>query len=87
MAIIRGLVGPFEPKFHKNVGVYLDSSPDPQDRQCLIEFFRMLRSRACEGEYYICADFMLVYTCNHIITFTIDGRRVLEIKRGVIQSW
>jgi hypothetical protein len=81
--VVKGLIGPFDPMFHSTVGRYYRSSPTSQQAQCLQQFFAELRRRPVNVPYII-TEFLLVYTCGHVVTFSRDGRRVIDLAQGAV---
>jgi len=79
-------IGPFPNfRFDRKVGVYLSHSPRPADKECLREFFKDLRQGAVACAFDRTAGYLNIYTCNHVITFSSDGKIVLDIEPAIVQ--
>lgn len=77
--VVKGQIGPFDPIFHKTVGRYFRNSPTDQQKECLKQFFESLRRTQVDIPHLVRDGFLLVYACEHIITFSHDGTRVVDL--------
>lgn len=81
---VTGPIGPHDPKFAKEVAIYLSNSPSHAEKTCLKSFFADLRNRAIQI-FHVRGPFLLIYTCGHVITFTADGSKVIDLSPSIIQ--
>jgi hypothetical protein len=82
---VLGSIGPHDPLYSRKVGVYLHNSPTPEQKNCLRLFFAHLRNGAVTVRHTRADPFLLVYTCGHVVTFTVDGTRVVDLAPSTIQ--
>lgn len=83
--IATGPIGPYDPDFHKEVGRYFLNSPPPEQKTCLRLFFAELRIRPVMCPHRRGQEFLLVYTCGHVLTFSANGQKVVMVQPGIIQ--
>ena len=77
--VVKGPIGPFDPVFHKTVGRYFRNSPTEQQKECLKQFFESLRGAEVDIPHLYKDGYLLVYTCEHVITFSDDGKHVVDL--------
>lgn len=82
---VLGPIGPHDPLYSKRVAVYLHNSPTPEQKNCLRVFLANLRSGTVSVRHIRTDQFLLIYTCGHVVTLDVDGTRIIDLAPSTIQ--
>jgi len=75
-------IGPHNPRFHPDVGHFLNGNPPTAvEKSCLRRFFEELRSGpvTIPGEKFANGEFKYAWVCEHVVTFYDYGNFVKRI--------